>query len=148
MKTWRSDHGQEIKKYSRDTHDILNTRRYNRRRVIASLWGINLDWRQAEVDAAKILGLEGFSDIHHFGYVLTAPFDYTATRHGVRYVFQITTSIHTYKKNQQRMATAMGMVLLAMFVSPMFKKYVIKKITSGGYAELNLKEAEEARRYL
>lgn len=127
--------------------------RRERRKNIYDIWGRNNDWTLAERDAERILSLCGYTNVIRFDDMPTCPFDIVAVknegfvdRH--RVVFQVTTRTHTSKKRAHKLAKALGLHHMVIFISPIAKLFIIKDLTDGGLAELNEGEVKSASRYV
>jgi hypothetical protein len=148
QRKWRAENREHIHNYSKSRRKKDNLLRDRRRKEIKALWGIWQDWKQAEKDAQMILtDLEGYHNVKSLSYLPTCTFDIVAEKDGEIHAFQVTTCIDIEKKLQCRLADDLHLLHHVIFVSPMYRKYVIKDFVGRTCIELGVKEVIEARKY-
>jgi len=133
-----------------------NRFRRERREKIQKMWGIvgglkgtwvNRHWENAEEISLRILESEGYNHPIRLNYFPTCPFDVTAAKNGIQYVFQITMRTHCDDlKRHIKLADDLGLKYQVVYIKPDLTGYVIKDTKKRGVDELTLEDIKEVKR--
>jgi hypothetical protein len=91
------------------------------------------------------LKLEGYDNVEHWSSTSGRfPFDFSATKDGKEYVFQVTMNTSGRKKVAHKFAIRHILHHKVLYISIETNRYKIKDIPNGGCVDLSIKDVDNA----